>query len=79
MTFQEHSDPDVQAALIRLCGLLCSWERATGRESLLILRETGGFQFRADCGKPLDSSLDDVTDEQLTQEFRHRGGEGGGK
>lgn len=70
MNYQQHSDPDVETALIRLCDALCTWERSTGRESLLILRETGGYQFRADCGKPLDS--DDMTDEQLVQVLRHR-------
>ncbi len=72
MNYQEHSDSDVQAALIRLCDVLCTWERSTGRESLLIIREVGGYHFRADCGKPLDSALDDMTDEQLMRGLRHR-------
>ncbi len=72
MNYQQHSDPDVQAAVIRLCDALCTRERSTGRESLLIIRETGGYQFRADCGKPLDAALDDMTDAQLMQGFKHR-------
>ncbi len=63
--FQEHPDAEVQAAIIQLCGRLCTWERATGRESILVLREQGGFCFRADSGKPLDSGLDDIPDEML--------------
>jgi len=43
----EHPDQEVRKALIRLCDALCTWERATGLESVLILREQGGFQFRA--------------------------------
>ena len=32
-----HQDPEIEAAYIRLCDALCSWEGATGRESTLIL------------------------------------------
>jgi hypothetical protein len=49
--FQEHHDPDVGKALIRLCDELCSWERSTELESVLILRERG-FVLRALSGKP---------------------------
>ena len=49
---------------------LCTWERSTGRTSILVLREAGWFQFRADSGKPLDSSSDEITDEQLFQMLR---------
>ena len=61
----EHLDQEVDKALIRLCDALCSWERATGRESVLILREQGGFQFRAQSGKPLARTQDDVSDSIL--------------
>ena len=63
--FQLHPDPEVQHAVTRLLDRLCMWERATGRESVLVLREQGGFCIRADSGKPLDSGLDDVPDEML--------------
>jgi hypothetical protein len=65
MSFQQHPCRDVQQALTRLCDALCTWERSTGRMSILVLREAGGFQFRADNGKPIDSSNDDIPDEQL--------------
>jgi hypothetical protein len=48
-----HPDPEVRAALTRLLDALCSWERSTSRESVLILREVGGFEVRACSGKPL--------------------------
>ncbi|MBI1833422.1 MAG: hypothetical protein HYR90_01205 [Candidatus Andersenbacteria bacterium] len=63
--YQEHPDSNVSQALTRLCDALCSWERATGRTSVLVLRESGGFHFRADSGKPLSSDNDDIPDEQL--------------
>ena len=69
-SWQEHEDPEVQHALDQFCDRLCTWERSTGRTSILVLREAGGFQFRADSGKPLDSSSDDITDEQLFEMLR---------
>ena len=51
MPFMQHPDSEVRQALIRLTDALCSWERETGRESVLILREVGGFVFRAVNGK----------------------------
>jgi len=52
--FQQHPDEDVQQAIIRLNDALCSWERATGRQNLLVVIEQGGYEFVADCGKPLN-------------------------
>lgn len=69
-SFQEHPDPEVQAAIIQLCDRLCSWERGTSRESVFVLREQGGFCFRADSGKPLDSGLDDIQDQHLLDRVR---------
>jgi hypothetical protein len=57
--FQEHRDEDVRLAVIRLCDALCTWERATGRQNLLVLIEQdhaapqNRFEFVADCGKPI--------------------------
>lgn len=48
----EHLDPEVRQAIIRLSDALCTWERATGRQSVLIVRERGGFCYRAVSGKP---------------------------
>lgn len=66
--FQPHPDDDVQQALTKLCDALCTWERATGRRSILVLREVGGFVFRADSGKP--GIPDDIPDEQLLDSVR---------
>lgn len=65
--WSEHSDREVQQAIIKLCDALCTWERCTGRDSILILREAGGFCFRADSGKPITRSNDDITDQQLME------------
>lgn len=54
--FQIHPDREVQQALIRLNDALCTWERSTGLNSVLILREDNGFVFRSMSGKPLDES-----------------------
>ena len=48
----EHPNSEIQAAIIRLSDALCSWERATSRESVLIIRESHGFEYRAVSGKP---------------------------
>jgi hypothetical protein len=61
--YNEHPDKEVTAALIRLSDALCQWERNTGRVSVLILRERGGYSYRAQSGKP--NVPDFVTDEQL--------------
>jgi len=58
----EHASREVQEALIRLNDALCSWERDTGIESVLILRESM-FVHRSVSGKP--AVPDDVTDHQL--------------
>jgi len=60
---REHPDEEVQRAIVRLDDALCSWERATGRESILIIREQGGFVHRTASGKP--DIPDDIPDEQL--------------
>lgn len=59
----QHPDQEVQAAITRLCDALCTWERATGRMSVFILTEQGGFKFRAMDGKP--GIPDDVSDGHL--------------
>ena len=61
----EHLDENVRKALVDLNDALCSWERATSRESVLILREQHGFVHRSVSGKPVPPCNDDVADEQL--------------
>jgi len=66
--YEQHPDEDVRLAILRLCDALCSWERATSRTSLLVVRETGdggGFVFRASSGKPVSADNHDVPDEML--------------
>ena len=59
----EHPDGEVNSALIRLADALCEWERSTGRQSVLILREQGGFERRYASGKPIDDRM--VADQDL--------------
>ena len=58
-----HPSKEVEKALIRLNDALSTYERATSRESVLILREVDGFVHRSVSGKPC--YLDDVPDYQL--------------
>ncbi len=64
----EHPDEEVNAALIRLNDALCQWERMTERNSVLILKEVGGYVFRSESGKP--GIPDFVTDEELLQRVK---------
>lgn len=64
----QHQDKEVNAALIRLNDALCTWERSTGRNSVLIIREEGGWQHRSMSGKP--DVPEDVTDERLLATVR---------
>jgi hypothetical protein len=63
MAFIQHPDQDIRQALVQLTDALCSWERDTGIKSVLILREPGGFVYRAVNGK--HNVPDDVEDAQL--------------
>lgn len=65
-----HPDPYVQAAIVTLADALCTWERVTGIESVFIIREEGGFSFRAANGK--DNVPDDIDDIELLAIFSER-------
>jgi len=56
----DHRDPKVQQAIVRLSDALCTWERATGWQSVFILKEADGFKYRAVNGKP--GVPDDISD-----------------
>lgn len=58
-----HLNENVNKALLDLDSALCTWERGTGRESVLVLREAGGFVHRSVNGKP--NVPDDVEDDLL--------------
>jgi len=59
----QHQNSDIKQALVRLTDALCSWERSTGIDSVLILREKGGFVYRAVSGKA--NIPDDIPDSHL--------------
>lgn len=62
MNDEKHGSEEVNQALIKLAGALCSWERSTGRRSILILKEEGEFRYRLDSGKP---TAEDIPDDEL--------------
>lgn len=75
-----HPDPDVDSAFRKLQNALCSWERDTGRESLLIFREARGSFARAgrqasevvirlDNGISVDPANADLDDAALLERF----------
>ena len=56
-----HKDMAIQRALTELNDALCEWERETGRQSVLVLREQGGFEHRSMSGKPIaDTTVEDA-------------------
>lgn len=63
MPYEEHQCRQVQQALVRLNDALCAWERNTGINSVLIIREESGWSHRSQSGKP--GIPDDITDEML--------------
>ena len=76
----QHPDHDVHSAFRKLSDALCQWERATGRCSLLIFRESEGnpmehgpmpsaVQIRLDNGVKIDPSNADVSDDYLLKRF----------
>ena len=60
-----HPDPPhkLRQAINELADALCSYERATGCESILILRLDSGYMYRLDNGKP--TIPDDMPDVDL--------------
>jgi hypothetical protein len=54
-----HPNSNVNAALIRLNDALCSMERNSGPESVLILRDDRGFVDRSFNGKPIPENVSD--------------------
>lgn len=76
----DHEDREVNEALKRLCSALTQWERMTGRQSVLILRENNGempgesmsaegYTIRAVNGVPLDPSNGDLPDSHILEPF----------
>ena len=54
-----HPDPKCDEAIVLLLDALCTWERSTGRESLLVLIpvEQEEQVIVADSGKPITCSV----------------------
>ena len=67
VTIMQHPDKDVREAIGKLCDALCMWERESGRNSILILREQGDFAYRAMSGKPVIP--DDTEDSFLLENY----------
>ena len=76
----DHPDREINEAITRLCVALVNWERATGRQSVLILRENNGenpgermtepgYTLRAGNGIPLGRDNDDIPDDDLLRPF----------
>lgn len=61
-----HPSPDVQAAIVQLTDALIQWNRSTGRDNLVIIRDTVGAEYRALSGAPIP---DDLTDAHVLQAF----------
>lgn len=63
-----HPSEDVRAACVRLADALCSWERSTGRDNIVIIKDTAGFEYRALSGSPL---TDDIPDSHILDGFEN--------
>jgi len=62
----KHPCPEVRAAAIRLMDALSSWNRNTGREHMVIIKDSIGCEIRVLTCAPLPEH---VTDEQLLESF----------
>jgi len=63
MSYQEHVDPEVQSAIVRLDCALRKWERRVSRQSIVIIREQEGFVHRSISGH--SGVSESISDEQL--------------
>lgn len=73
--WKPHQEHEINQALIRLNDVLCMYERATGRQSVLILREQGGWEHRSVSGKP--DVPNDIPDTMLMAIITKDEGSGG--
>ena len=62
----EHPCQEVRTAAIRLLDALTSWNRNTGRENIVIIKDTIGGEIRTLSGAPQPP---DITDAQLLEAF----------
>jgi len=61
-----HPSDEVRAAAIRLMDALTTWNRNTGRENVVIIKDTVGCEIRALSGAPAPA---DISDAQLLEAF----------
>lgn len=62
-----HPDKEINHKFIQLFDALCTWERSTGRSSVLIFREVGNGTLRVMDGKPVPKDRD-ISDIDLLME-----------
>lgn len=74
----EHPSADVRRAALSLLDALCTWERTTGRENVVIIKDSIGCQYRSFSGAP---QPEDIPDIQILEAFesilesQHAGGD----
>lgn len=56
----DHPSEDVRAAAIRLLDALCQWERTTGRDNVVIIKDAIGCQYRSLSGAPQPPDISDA-------------------
>lgn len=56
-----HPDESVRKALLELVDALCSWERSTGNEHLIIVKDTAreGYEYRVFTSSPVPNHTGD--------------------
>lgn len=62
--YRYDKDKGIDQALLNLDDAICSFERSTGIEFSLVLKDSRGFQHRSSSGKPMEG-LEDITNEQF--------------
>ena len=54
-----HPNEEVRRAALRLVDALCIWERDTGRQNLVIIKDESGCEYRSISGAPVPAELSD--------------------
>jgi hypothetical protein len=58
----QHPSEDVRVAMVRLADALCMWERGTGNNNLVIVKDTTrqGYEYRALSGAEIPKDVADA-------------------
>lgn len=64
----EHPSEEVRAAAIRLMDALSMWNRSTGRENVVIIKDSIGCEYRALSGSP---PPDEISDQHMLEAFKN--------